>query len=86
MNRAGSILNSRDRAFARKRKRHLGLAYAFRREFMAAHDLGDVIRVVRTTQYKVLGIPMAKRVAFNNGKTNLYLFGINILRTKDVRV
>jgi len=85
MKRGGSILNTRDR----KRKLRLKVDYkharTLRAEFMAAHGLGSVERASRIVLYKVLGIPMAKKMVFNNGKTNLYILGVMVLRTKDAR-
>jgi glycosyltransferase involved in cell wall biosynthesis len=85
MRRDGSSLNSRGAEHVRKAARDYDHADALRRGFMAAHGLGGVVRTVRTTQYKVLGIPMAKRVALSNGKVKFYLFGLRVLRIKDVR-
>jgi glycosyltransferase involved in cell wall biosynthesis len=83
--RAGSSLNSRSEEAVRKVARDFKYSKALRAEFMATNVLGPVIRVLHIVQYKVLGIPMAKRVYLNNGKVKLYIFGLRILQTKDIR-
>jgi glycosyltransferase involved in cell wall biosynthesis len=80
--REGSIMTTNDRAAKNKRREHWAITKAFRDEFKRQHNLKDFIVLVQKYQYKILGIPMLKKIVYNNGKTRWYLFGIYILQQK----
>jgi glycosyltransferase involved in cell wall biosynthesis len=85
--RSGSILNSRNKEFAKKRSEHWRLTKQFRNEFFAQHNLGPIFCPVERFEYKLFGaIPVWSKVIFNNGKVKWYLFGLLAMQRKTVKI
>ena len=82
MKRAGSILNERNPEHVRKRKEQYRLMRAWRRDYYARHGLGPVVKTIRRSIYKLLGIPAITRIDRNDGKSRWYIFGILILQRR----
>ena len=85
--RSGSILNSRNKEFARRRRNHLRLAKQFRHEFYVKHGLGSLVVPLDKFEYKIFGaIPVLSKVVFNNGKTKWYIFGLLAMQKKSIKI
>jgi len=87
--RAGTIMTTNDRAAKRKRKEGWIAAKAFRKEFAQQHNLKIITMPVQKVQYKILGIPLFKKIVYNNEKTRWYLFKVEriyIMQQKSLRI
>lgn len=85
--RIGSILNSRNREFIRKREEHWKLSKQFRSEFFAKNGLGSLTRPVERYEYKLFkAFPIWSKIVFNHAKVKWCLFGIAVMQKKTVKI
>jgi glycosyltransferase involved in cell wall biosynthesis len=85
--RDGSILNSRNREFIKKREEHWRLAKELRREFIAKHGLGSFYKPLDKFEYKLFGaIPVMTKILYNNGRSKWFLFGMLVMQKKSIKI
>jgi CDP-glycerol glycerophosphotransferase len=84
-NRPGSAMTTGAPELIRKRKEDKISGDALKKELLRSYGLPDTYmkpQLVGDFQYKLLGIPVAKKRVFNNGKTRWYLFGLYVMQKK----
>ncbi len=86
MKRAGSILQSRDRDFERRRNEEWRAAKSFRRDFFRMHSLSSGVVKVDKMRYKFCGIPVAVKEVYSDATVRLSVFGLHLLTRNGKRV
>ena len=84
--RAGSILQSRDKAFQRNRDMQWKRAKAYRDEFYRIHNIAAPIMRVEKIRYRFLNIPLVKRERFSNERTVWTILGLRLWERRHSRV
>jgi glycosyltransferase involved in cell wall biosynthesis len=83
-NRENSAMTTMNCTTGHKRNADHKIADTFKKEFEKAHNINVVNTSLKKFQYKILGIPIVKKIVYNNGKTRWYFFGLCLLRRKYV--
>ncbi len=86
MKRAGSILQSHDGDFERRRNEEWCAAKSFRREFFRTHGISSGVSKVDKMRYKFCGIPVATKEVYSDAAIRWSVFGLRLMTRNGKRV
>ena len=80
--RADSAVTTKNKRRKIKKRESIKKANCFCAEFARQHNLKVLSALEQKVQYKILGIPVLKKVTYSIGKIRWYLFGVYVMQKK----